>query len=189
MMTFVGIAVLLVLVALAIALRPLWRAARGTALALLVLVPMLVAALYAYKGNPEAINVQPLSKAEQIQQAQAELAQITAKDPDNFEAWVLLGRTRMGLQQYPQAAEAFARALALAPDEPNVMVEAAEAQMRSSDDRRFPPVCTTPCWAASPQISAATSWPPRQASPSARPWPAPRDPDWRCWAPCTRSTP
>ena len=139
MMTFVGIAVLLVLVALAIALRPLWRAARGTALALLVLVPTLVAALYAYKGNPEAINVQPLSKAEQIQQAQAELAQITAKDPDNFEAWVLLGRTRMGLQQYPQAAEAFARALALAPDEPNVMVEAAEAQMRSSSDRRFPP--------------------------------------------------
>jgi len=139
MLIFLGIAALLVLVALAIAIWPLLRAAPRTALALLVLMPTLVAALYWYKGNPEAVSVQPLSKANQIQQAQTELAQITAKDPDNFEAWVLLGRTRMGLQQYPQAAEAFGRALALAPDEPNVMVESAEAQMRSSADRRFPP--------------------------------------------------
>lgn len=139
MASFIAMSGLLLALALAVGLWPLFRQSRGTALLLALLVPAAVAGLYAYKGRPEAITAVPTSRTTQAEQMQQELLQRLASEPADLEAWVLLGRSRAGGQDYAGAAEAFAQARALAPDEPELMVEYAEAQMRASDNRRFPP--------------------------------------------------
>ncbi|WP_158637178.1 tetratricopeptide repeat protein [Arenimonas daejeonensis] len=52
---------------------------------------------------------------------------------------MLLARSRMAQQQWVKARDAFAKAQALLPDEPDLMVEYADAMMRAAPDGRFPP--------------------------------------------------
>lgn len=120
-------------------LRPLWSRARGTALALALLLAGGTAGLYAVTGAPEALDPAQREAPRTLDQAIAQLERRLADEPASVEGWVLLGRARGSQGQWPAAAEAFGKAQALLPDEPDLMVETADALMRAAPDARFPP--------------------------------------------------
>ncbi|WP_374513948.1 tetratricopeptide repeat protein [Niveibacterium sp.] len=57
------------------------------------------------------------------------LAQKLASAPNNGEGWLLMARTRLELRQYPEAAEAFGKAVALLPPDANLLADWADAQV------------------------------------------------------------
>jgi len=51
------------------------------------------------------------------------LRQVTEQDPKNAQAWVALGNLYFDLQQPQKSVDAYARALQLKPDDPNVLTD------------------------------------------------------------------
>ena len=138
-MTFFLLAsVTVVLVLVAFALRPLWTGARRSALALALALGVGTAGLYALLGTPDALDPAQVKAPETLDEAIAQLERRLADEPGSVEGWVLLGRSRAAQQDWPAAAEAFGRAQALLPEEPDLMVELADARMRAAPDGRFP---------------------------------------------------
>ncbi|NJC35629.1 cytochrome c-type biogenesis protein CcmH [Xanthomonas arboricola] len=141
MVGFVIAAVVLALVVFGVALRPLWRDARGLTAGIAVLLLAASAALYWQVGTPGAIRAPaerpatPRSLDEAIVQLRAALA----RNPDQAEGWVLLGRSLSSQQKFAEARDAFARAVALRPDEPDVLVAAAQSRMLADDSGRPDP--------------------------------------------------
>lgn len=135
---FLAAAAMLCLVLVALALRPLWRGARGTAAILSVALLAGTAGVYALLGAPGALDPAQVKPPETLDQAIAQLEARLAGEPGSVEGWVLLGRSRAAQDRWPEAAEAFARAQALLPEEPDLMVELADARMRAAAGGRFP---------------------------------------------------
>ena len=142
MTTFVLASLALAALALAFLLPPLWRQARGTALALALALPLAALGLYALLGAPAALDPVNVKIPESLDEAVVQLERRLADEPASVEGWVLLGRSRMAQQRWDEAQQAFARAHALLPDEPDLMVEYADAQMRAAPDGRFPASAT-----------------------------------------------
>ena len=132
----------LVVLALAFVLPPLWRSARGSALVLLLAVPVLTFGLYQWVGEPDALDPANVEAPTTLEGAIAQLERRLADEPGSVEGWVLLGRSRMAQQRWADARDAFAKAYALLPNEPDLMVEYADAQMRAAPDGRFPESAT-----------------------------------------------
>lgn len=113
--------------------------ARGAALLLAIGLSVLAAMLYGAFGQPAALT-QP-QRAEHGQQAtqtqveamasqmlqalQAREAQGLA-EPADAGAWAMVGRTLASLQRFAEAEQAFARALALRPDDPSLLADRAD---------------------------------------------------------------
>lgn len=141
MVGFVIAVVVLALLVFGVALRPLWREARGLTASVAVLLLAASAALYWLVGTPSAIQTPaerpatPRSLDEAIVQLRAALA----RNPDQAEGWVLLGRSLSSQQKFAEARDAFARAVALRPDEPDVLVAAAQSRMLADDSGRPDP--------------------------------------------------
>lgn len=123
---------------LAAVLWPLWRQ-RPLLLALSVLALTLpVLGLYRMVGTPAALA--PPAQAEgptDLRQALQQLRAALEQDPDQVEGWALLGRSLASLGEMEEASQAYARAVALAPDEPSLLVDAAEARALAHPQRRF----------------------------------------------------
>jgi cytochrome c-type biogenesis protein CcmH len=126
---------------------------KPTALALLFLLPAAGLWIYSEIGTPEAIGVQGVPVAHATGNAQvagmgaqgaAEMepmleslrARLT-ESPEDLDGWVLLARTLKTLQRFPEALEALETAHGIAPDDPFVMVELAEARIFTSTDGRI----------------------------------------------------
>lgn len=122
--------------------RTLWQPA---ALALTFALPALGLWVYNETGTPAAIDVRPVSRtvadhAGQDEEIDAMVGGLRARletAPDDLEGWILLARTLKTLQRFPEALDALQRAHALAPDDPFVMVELAEARIFTSADGRI----------------------------------------------------
>jgi cytochrome c-type biogenesis protein CcmH len=142
MTSFLIGAALLVALALAFVLPPLWRGARGSALVLLLALPLLTFGLYQAVGEPDALDPVNVEAPTTLEGAIAQLERRLADEPGSVEGWVLLGRSRMSQQRWTEARDAFAKAYALLPTEPDLMVEYADAQMRAAPDGRFPDSAT-----------------------------------------------
>lgn len=141
----------LVALALAFVLPTLWNSARRSAIALLVAVPISAAALYAGFGTPDALDPSNRAVPESIEQAVVQLERRLEREPDSLEGWVLLGRTRKNqgretasagdfdaaMPHFAAAAAAFRKAKAIAPHEPDLLVETAEAISLSNAERAF----------------------------------------------------
>lgn len=130
-------AVLAAAVAL-VALWPLRHARPRTPLiAMLLAVGVAGGALYTLVGTPQATgqagNVAPATLRDGIQ----DLQQALAADPSRADGWALLGRSQMALGNLADANAAYARALQLAPDEPEVLVEAAQARAQADPGKQF----------------------------------------------------
>ncbi|PPV09163.1 cytochrome C biogenesis protein [Xanthomonas axonopodis pv. vasculorum] len=138
---FVIAVIVIALLAFGLVLRPLWREARGLAATVTLLLLAASAALYWLVGTPGAITQQtnrpatPRSLDEAIVQLRAALA----SNPEQAEGWVLLGRSLSSQQKFAEARDAFARAVALRPDEADVLVAAAQARMLADDSGRPDP--------------------------------------------------
>ena len=141
MTVFVIAAAVLALGTLAYVLRPLWanrtsgRPLAGAAL--VAVLAMTTALLYALVGTPNALDpaqrAAPQTLAEAVTQLEAELE----RDPNQVEGLRLLGRSYAALERRADARDAFARAIKLAPDDPDLLVEAAEARAMANAGNRF----------------------------------------------------
>jgi cytochrome c-type biogenesis protein CcmH len=114
-----------------------WHAGspRATLVLLGLAVPALVLALYAWTGNPAALspharNAPQAPDAQQVEQMVERLAERMEQRPpgnvDDTEGWVMLGRSYGMMQRYAEASRAFARALQLMPEHPQILVDQAD---------------------------------------------------------------
>ncbi len=97
-------------------------------------VPVCAALLYVYLGSFDGLDVEAYTQKqaaaitpEQVVSMTRQLAQRLEKEPDDVEGWMMLGRSYMVLQQYPDSARAWQRAATLAPDNASILTNYAEA--------------------------------------------------------------
>lgn len=132
---FVLAAIALAVLVATLVLRPLWPAGRGPALGLGTGVVVMAGLLYLLVGTPAALDPamreRPDSMADAIARLEAELE----RSPQQAEGWRLLGRAHGAQGRVAEAADAFAQAARLLPDDPDALVEAAEARALARDDR------------------------------------------------------
>lgn len=144
-LAFIAAATALTALALAFLVPALWKDARAWALAALLVLPLATLALYRHLGQPDALDaaaVAPPATAEEtgpgsLDEAIVQLRQRLEQTPDDLEGWLLLGRSLRFQERFADSLDAYAHAYALAPDEPGVMVEYAEAQVLASPERRI----------------------------------------------------
>lgn len=120
-------------------LWPLRRSRGGAPLLAIAVLALGVAAaaLYALVGTPRALQAQNREAPRNLEDGVAQLQAALAKDPGRAEGWALLGRSQMSLGRPTEAAAAFARAVQLAPDEAQWLVQAAEARALATPQRQF----------------------------------------------------
>ena len=68
------------------------------------------------------------------------LAERLAENPEDVDGWLRLGRSRLVLGEDEAAIEAYARARALAPDNPDALLGEAEARLAAADRVQGVPV-------------------------------------------------
>lgn len=126
--------------------------ARIPALLLALVLPLAAWGLYAMVGEPRALvagattpvagapttaPTAPDGATPSLEQATDGLAQRMRETPDDLGGWMLLGRAYKNMQRFEAAREALANAFRVAPMDPDVMVEYAEAITLASDSRRI----------------------------------------------------
>ncbi|MFT4196312.1 MAG: tetratricopeptide repeat protein [Pseudoxanthomonas sp.] len=137
---FVVLAVLLGLAVLGGALWPLWRAAPRFAAGLLLALGLAAFGLYRLLGTPAALDPaarQAATMPRDFDQAVQALREALAKDPARADGWALLGRSLLAQDKPGEAEAAFVKALALAPDDPDLLVEAASTRAAADPQHRF----------------------------------------------------
>lgn len=137
MPAFAAVAALLVLGVFAWVLRPLWRRRPLPVAVAIAALAAGVVLLYRLVGTPAALDpaqrAMPRTLAEGIARLEAELE----REPDQVDGLRLLGRAYLQQERPAKARDAFARAARLAPDDADVLAEAAEARALADPDRRF----------------------------------------------------
>jgi cytochrome c-type biogenesis protein CcmH len=112
------------------------RRALGAVVALAV--PGIALGIYATTGTPEMPD-QPYAQradiAERIEMDQllGELTERLESDPSKIEGWLLLARARLKTGNAMAAADAFARARLLDPENPDIASEFAEASIHAAN--------------------------------------------------------
>ncbi|HEX4524347.1 MAG TPA: c-type cytochrome biogenesis protein CcmI [Casimicrobiaceae bacterium] len=108
--------------------RPSWP----LAIALLVSIPVLAIVLYGRLGDPAAAAVAAGTEGghelsdQQIAAMIGALERRLEQHPDNAEGWALLARSYYTLGRFPAAADAYVKAIALAPDDPDLLADYAD---------------------------------------------------------------
>jgi cytochrome c-type biogenesis protein CcmH len=105
---------------------------RKTAIAILVLLPILGLAGYGILGNPKALDpmqtVAPQEMTpEKINEMVATLAEKLKANPDNMQGWLMLARSYKSMGRYDEAVQAFAKAENTINDDPDQLASYAEA--------------------------------------------------------------
>ncbi|KMM77329.1 cytochrome C biogenesis protein [Xanthomonas sp. NCPPB 1128] len=132
-------AVALAALVFAVVLWPLRGSGRnGALLAVAVLaLGVATAALYALVGTPRALQAQNREAPRTLEDGVKQLQAALAKDPNRADGWALLGRSQLSLGHAAEAANAFARAVQLAPEQAPLLIEAAEARALANPQRQF----------------------------------------------------
>jgi cytochrome c-type biogenesis protein CcmH len=121
----------------AVVLWPLRQQGRRSFVLGVVALGVAGACLYLLVGNPRAAQVQPAPSVATLRDGVEALQQALQRDPQRADGWALLGRSQAELGNAAAAADAFNRAAALAPDEPGVLVEAAQARAQADPGKQF----------------------------------------------------
>lgn len=128
---------------------------KGAALGLLILLPVMALGMYLWRGHPEALDWRNTAQsntmeapmvaqmsADKINAMVAKLADQLAKDPNNPQGWAMLGRSYMNQDKPSEAVKAFAHVKKEMAQDPELMVDYAEAlaadgQARGDDRQMF----------------------------------------------------
>ena len=110
-------------------------ASRGIAVAVGVLLPAIAVGGYLWVGTPAALD--PVARIspeathkvtpEQIAAMVERLSARLEKNPDDLEGWTMLARSRLALGQYQESLKAYEKLAQLAPGDPNVLADYADA--------------------------------------------------------------
>ncbi len=112
-----------------------WKA---IGLVVVLLIPLGGALLYREFGEPLAIDHAPLQTGgENFNDLTDNLRSNLNENPEDLDGWLLLGRSLKSLQRYDEALEALQTAQRIAPDNPFVRVELAEAMLFASGNPQF----------------------------------------------------
>ncbi|MFM9968255.1 MAG: c-type cytochrome biogenesis protein CcmI [Burkholderiales bacterium] len=109
------------------------RATRWPAIVLVLIVPFAAILTYVALGKPAAMLDQSKEHAitvEKIQGMVANLAARMEKNPDDLKGWVMLGRAYKAMDRIPEAIQAFERAGAALDEDPQNLIDFAEALAR-----------------------------------------------------------
>src|SRR3569833_2100788 len=115
-------------------------AGRGAALRVALFFPVLVNRLAfspqmaATGAADSAIGPGHAVTRDQIQNMVTELAQRMESNPNDAEGWMMLGRSYAALGRYAESSAAFARAVALVPENADLLVDYADALAMSSGE-------------------------------------------------------
>ena len=128
MAVFVALAALSVLATFAWVLHPLWRQRPLPALAAIAALAIATGLLYRLVGTPAALDPaqreMPKTMDEAITRLEAELQ----RDPNQVDGLRLLARAYLQQEQPAKARDTYARAVKLAPDDADLLTEAAEVE-------------------------------------------------------------
>ena len=110
--------------------------------AIVLLMPVLAFALYRIVGTPAALEPAAIQAGRDGQgptmaEAIAELEAALARDPQQPEGWRLLGRALAAQGERIKAREAFMKAVELIPDDPDLLIETAQARAQAEPGNRF----------------------------------------------------
>ena len=144
----IGIVLVAAILAAVVAL-PLRQGSPRTYIGTVVLLPLLAVALYQLVGTPAALDpaarapaaavaddaahADPAAFAEAVAQLRVELE----RNPDQPEGWPLLARSLAMQGDFAGARDAFAKAVELIPNDPGLLVEAAQASAQAHPDNLF----------------------------------------------------
>ncbi|AWV07110.1 cytochrome C biogenesis protein [Lysobacter maris] len=134
---FIALAATLAVVALGYVLRPLWRGARGVGATLLIALVVLTGTVYTMIGTPEALDPARRAAPQTLDDAITQLEIKLDQDPAQPEGWRLLAGAYASKGNLEEASKAYARAVQHAPDDPDLLAEAAEARAMAAPQRRF----------------------------------------------------
>ncbi len=104
---------------------------RKTAIALLLLLPILALLGYGMLGKPQALDpmqtaVQPKMTADQINAMVAKLAERMQANPDDMQGWLMLARSYKTMGRYEDAVAAYGKAEKVINDDPELLASYAE---------------------------------------------------------------
>ncbi|MGH9872181.1 MAG: c-type cytochrome biogenesis protein CcmI [Pyrinomonadaceae bacterium] len=115
-------------------------AGRGAVYALSLGIPVVAVVLYLLVGNSSALSgvpsrafsaSGPRADGQMSQQGidanVAALAKRLEQNPSDVDGWAILGRSYINLEKYSEASNAYAKAAALKPDDPDLLTEYAFA--------------------------------------------------------------
>lgn len=112
-----------------------WRA---TGLAIVLLLPLGGALLYRDVGTPAAMNPAIADASTRDFNAMTDdLKSRLSERPEDLEGWLLLARSLKSMERFDEAQDALETASRIAPDNPLVQVELAEAMLFASGDPTF----------------------------------------------------
>ncbi len=143
---FVITTVVLVAIALTFVLWPLWRNRRFTTrprtvtllgIILLLGIPLASTSLYLYFGNPATLNPHPTTAPLTLSQALVKLKKQLNEHPDDPTLWSWLGQVYSAKKQPAKARDAYGKALALHPDDPNLLVAWAQEDSLTQPGHRI----------------------------------------------------
>ncbi len=104
---------------------------RKTAIALLLLLPVLALLAYGLLGNPKALDpaqtaAAPKMTAEQINAMVARLSERMQANPDDMQGWLMLARSYKAMGRYDDAVTAYAKAEKVIDADPELLASYAE---------------------------------------------------------------
>ena len=137
MAAFLAIAAILGILVFVLLLRPLWKQARLVALGIGVLALCTAGLLYRLVGTPQALDPVAVRGPQTLSEAITQLEAALREHPDQTEGWVLLARAYQSEGHPTQARDALGKAATLAPEDPDILVAAAQARANADPGRRF----------------------------------------------------
>lgn len=122
---------------------------RGAAITVMLLVPLLAIFLYLIEGAPVALSPEKLTAEaaqdgngpahavtmDQIEAMVEGLAARLENNPDDAQGWRMLGRSYVALGRYEDALAALERAVAMMPNDPDLLADYADSLAMTSGKR------------------------------------------------------
>lgn len=108
------------------------RRHRLASIAASMAVPLLAIPLYVALGNPAALRAQQTDSAHGLGQPQIDamivrLAARLEKNPEDAKGWVMLARAQAVLGRFAEASAAYAKSVAIFPDDAQLLADYADA--------------------------------------------------------------
>lgn len=131
---FLLVAAVMATTAIGAVLWPLLQSGRRSTWLILV-ATMVVATLGMYRllGTPDALQTPTVSAPQSLEEGVIRLQAALQADPQRADGWALLARSQNELGRKTEAAASYLRAVQLAPDEPGLLLEAAQARAQIAD--------------------------------------------------------